>query len=213
MPVFLPVEIQPFIHAMNDLLKKVKESVQLKQQFIANAAHQIKTPLSGLKLQAESALNSNEPEYTKHALKQICFVSNNLARLTQQLLSLARAELSDENQSAFCATELIELTQEVVADWVPEAIKKHIDLGVSFNCDRAFIRGNAILLRELLNNLLDNAIRYNPPHTNINVSVNCELEKIILSVEDDGVGILEAEQKKCFSVFTVPLKPTKLAVA
>jgi len=202
----IPVEIQPLIDAMNDLFKKVKDSVKLKQQFIDNAAHQIKTPISGLKLQAESALKANDPDYIKHTLKQIFFVSNNLARLTQQLLSLARAESLDENKTTFTSTDLIALTQEIVAEWVPEALKKNIDLGVNFNCNRAIINGDAILLRELLNNLIDNAIRYNPQRTSINVSINGELEKIILSVEDNGVGIPEAEQKKVFQRFYRPIK-------
>lgn len=201
----IPVEIKPLINAMNGLLKKVKNSLQVKQQFIANAAHQIKTPISGLKLQAENALNSNDPEYIQHALRQICFVSNNLARLTQQLLALTRTELTDEEINAFSPTDLVSITQDAVTDWVPDAIKKQIDLGVSFNADRVFIRANAILIRELLNNLIDNAIRYNPPRTSINVSVSYEPETIILSVKDDGVGIPEADQKKIFQRFYRPI--------
>ena len=120
-----PEELQPLLHAMNELLFKVKGAVDERNQFIANAAHQLKTPLAGLKVQAEAALREDSLASTHHALQQISAGSDNLARLANQLLSLARAE-PESNARAMLPVDLVPLINEVTADWVPKALEKNI---------------------------------------------------------------------------------------
>ncbi len=195
-----PQELQPLLHSMNELLVKVKGAVDERHQFIANAAHQLKTPLAGLKVQAEAAMREDDIQSVHHALKQISIGSDNLSRLTNQLLSLARAEPEGNNPAMFTAVDLVALVNEVAADWVPKALEKGIDLGLNCHLLTLSINGDAVLLQELLNNLIDNAIRYN--HAGTKVTVNLEVaDDVILSVQDDGVGIAPDEQQKVFERF------------
>lgn len=196
-----PQELQPLLHAMNDLLVKVKGAVDERHQFIANAAHQLKTPLAGLRIQAEAALREDDLANVQHALRQISQASNNLGRLAQQLLSLARAEPEANTMTTFEALDLVSLIHEVTTDWVPKALEKNIDLGVSCQLAHLEIRGNPLLLQELLNNLIDNAIRYNQAGSKVTVSLSSEHHVIILSIQDNGLGIALHEQEKVFERF------------
>jgi two-component system sensor histidine kinase TctE len=195
-----PEELQPLLHAMNELLFKVKGAVDERNQFIANAAHQLKTPLAGLKVQAEAALREDSLASTHHALQQISAGSDNLARLANQLLSLARAE-PESNAKTMLPVDLVPLINEVTADWVPKALEKNIDLGVSCLFRQRKINGNAMLLQELLNNLIDNAIRYNPPGTKVTVGLAMLNNEVVLSVQDNGPGIALHEQQQVFDRF------------
>ena len=196
-----PQELRPLLHAMNELLVKEKAAVVERRHFLANAAHQLKTPLAGLKIQAEAALREGDLASIQHALKQISLGSDNLARLANQLLSLARAEPESSQELIFEPVDLVQLIQEVTADWVPRGLDKNIDLGVSCEIAELKIHGNAILLQELLNNLLDNAIRYNPPYTSVTVGLDKINDTVVLSVQDNGVGIAIHQQQKVFERF------------
>ncbi|HSI37531.1 MAG TPA: sensor histidine kinase N-terminal domain-containing protein [Methylotenera sp.] len=196
-----PQELQPLLHAMNDLLVKVKGAVDERHQFIANAAHQLKTPLAGLKIQAEAALREDDLSSIQHALKQISTGSDNLGRLANQLLSLARAEPEGSDVHAFASLDLVMLMNEVTAAWVPKALEKKIDLGVSCDLQHLAINGNAMLLYELLNNLIDNAIRYNQAGAKVTVDLELAADSVMLSVQDNGLGITLDEQQKVFERF------------
>ncbi|MGZ8257566.1 MAG: sensor histidine kinase N-terminal domain-containing protein [Methylotenera sp.] len=196
-----PQELQPLLHAMNDLLVKVKGAVDERHQFIANAAHQLKTPLAGLKIQAEAALREDDLESIHHALKQISTGSDNLGRLANQLLSLARAEPEDNHAQAFVPVDLVKLINEVTAEWVPKALEKNIDLGVDCQLQQLKISGNTMLLQELLNNLIDNAIRYNQAGAKVTVGLTLINNDAVLAVQDNGLGITSNEQQKVFERF------------
>ena len=196
-----PQELQPLLHAMNDLLVKVKDAVDERHQFIANAAHQLKTPLAGLKIQAEAALRESDMDSIHHSLKQISNGSDNLGRLVNQLLSLARAEPKDDDALAFESVDLVKLINEVTAEWVPKALEKKIDLGVSCQPQQLRINGSMMLLQELLNNLIDNAIRYNPAGARVTVGLEIVNHDVVLSVKDNGSGIALNEQQKVFERF------------
>lgn len=196
-----PQELQPVLHALNDLLVKVKAAVDERHQFIANAAHQLKTPLAGLKIQAQAALREHDLESVHHALTQISSASDNLTRLASQLLSLARAEPEANLIPDFEPVDLVQLIYEVTAEWVPVALEKHMDLGASVHLQQLIISGNAMLLQELLNNLIDNAIRYNPAGTKITVSLDVLDREPVLLVQDNGLGIATDEQDKVFARF------------
>ena len=153
-----PEELQPLVRAMNELIVKEKSAVNERRHFLANAAHQLKTPLAGLKIQAEAALRESDLSSIQHALKQISAGSDNLGRLANQLLSLARAEPDAMSAQSFVSVNLVKLINEVTSDWVPKALEKNIDLGVQCELKQLNINASSLLLQELLNNLIDNAI-------------------------------------------------------
>ncbi len=196
-----PEELQPLLHAMNELLAKEKIAVDKRRHFLANAAHQLKTPLAGLKVQAEAALREKDFSHVQHALKQISSGSENLARLANQLLSLARAEPESGTDQQLQQLDLVALVHKVSTDWVPKALDKNIDLGVKCQLNHLIINGNPLLLQELLNNLIDNAIRYNQAGAIITVGLNLHENEAVLSVQDDGLGIAINDQEKVFDRF------------
>lgn len=196
-----PEELQPLLHAMNELLAKEKIAIDKRRQFLANAAHQLKTPLAGLKVQAEAALREKDFSHVQHSLKQISSGSENLARLANQLLSLARAEPESGMNHQFEQLDLVMLLHKVSMDWVPKALDKNIDLGVKCQQKNLIINGNPLLLQELLNNLIDNAIRYNQAGANITVGLAVHDGEADLYVKDDGVGIAINDQEKVFDRF------------
>jgi two-component system sensor histidine kinase TctE len=196
-----PEELQPLLHAMNELIIKEKSAVNERRDFLANAAHQLKTPLAGLKIQAEAALRERDLASIQHALKQISAGSDNLGRLANQLLSLARAEPEGVVAQAFVRVDLVKLINEVTSDWVPKALDKDIDLGVKCELKELNVSANNVLLQELLNNLIDNAIRYNQAGAKVTVALNKVNHEAVLSVQDNGLGIALFEQQKVFERF------------
>lgn len=196
-----PEELQPLLNTMNELIIKEKGAISERRHFLANAAHQLKTPLAGLKIQAEAALREHDLTSVQHALKQISAGSDNLGRLANQLLSLARTEPEANQAQSFVVVDLVPLINEVTSEWVPKALEKNIDLGVRCQLQYLKVSGNAVLLQELLNNLIDNAIRYNPVGAKVTVSLLIHAHEAVLSVQDTGLGIAAKEQQKVFERF------------
>lgn len=196
-----PTELKPLLESFNELLAKVANSIANQQRFIADASHQLRTPLAGLKTQAELALREKNPDKIAYALSQINIASANLSHLVSQLLSLTKAEPSG---SVFLKTEpvdLHQLAQSVTAEWVVAALEKEIDLGFVGEVKNIRINGNAVLLRELIRNLIENAILYSAPNGNITVSVTTENHQVLLTVQDDGIGIASEQQALIFERF------------
>ena len=197
----LPSELQPLLATFNDLLRRVSNTISKQQRFISDAAHQLKTPLAGLKTQAELALREENPAKVSHALNQINQASGNLSHLVNQLLSLAKAEPEGAAAVQMEAVDLHQLAQEVSSDWVSIALQKNIDLGFETAVQTALIQANTVLLRELMNNIIDNAIRYTPAGGNITVGVKQSLNNFILFVQDSGIGISSENQPFIFERF------------
>ena len=196
-----PTELKPLLESFNDLLAKVANNIAKQQRFIADASHQLRTPLAGLKTQAELALREKDPDKISHALSQINVASGNLSHLVNQLLSLTKAEPSG---SVFLETEslnLSQLAQSTTAEWVVTALEKNIDLGFTAEDKYLMIQGNAVLLRELINNLIENAILYTGNGGNITVGIKQENAHICLTVQDDGIGIAADQQTLIFERF------------
>lgn len=196
-----PLEVHPLLNAMNDLMRRVRESIELQQRFIADASHQLRTPVAGLKTQAEMALREQDPAAVQGALRQMRDSSARLAHLITQLLSMARVERNSGRELVLRPLDIIELTREVTADSVAAALAAQIDLGFDAPQRPAMVEGDALMLREMLANLLDNAIRYTPPHGKITVCVLVHDERISLLVEDNGPGIPAAEREQVFERF------------
>ena len=196
-----PVEVQPLIEAVNDLLQRLKQVMESQKRFVADAAHQLRTPFAGLKTQAELALREEDLGRVRHALQQILTSAERCNHLVNQLLSLARNEPGGQAYSSFEMLNLNRLAQETVMHWVPEALQKNIDLGFEGSIRVLPVRGNAIGLQEMIGNLLDNAIRYTPPGGTVTLRAGYEEGGAVLRVEDNGSGIPEECRDRVFERF------------
>jgi len=196
----VPEELEPLVEAFNEMLVRMKRNVEAQQRFVADAAHQMRTPLTGLKTQAQFAIREADPEALRHALRQIAAGVDRAGRLVNQLLTLARAEGGEAAQHHHEPLDLVALMREVVEDWVMVALAKPIDLGYEAD-ESAMVNGNVFLLQELAKNLIDNALRYTPADGRVTCRVLCFGSKVILEVEDNGVGITEAQAEMVFERF------------
>lgn len=197
----VPTELQPLLSAFNDLLARLGFNIDKQQRFVSDAAHQLRTPLAGLKTQAEFALRENNPDKITHALNLINQASGNMSHLVNQLLSLTKAEPDNPAYSLFQCVDLIVLVQEICMDWAVVALQKNIDLGFQAEAQTALIQGNVVLLRELVNNLIDNAIRYTPNGGKITVGVKKDNLAMIFYVQDNGIGIYADDKTRIFERF------------
>ena len=208
-PRAAPEEIAPLVDAFNEMLERLAQNVSAQKRFIADAAHQMKTPLAGLRTQTELALRERDPAELHRNLERIAHGSQRAAHLISQLLSLARTE-NLRDAASLAPIDLQPLAREVVSDWVPAAIERGIDLGfetVGAPPARraphaaAPIAGHPILLREMMNNLLDNALRYTPRGGSVTLRVVTDSGRVHLEVEDTGPGIPDAERELVFERF------------
>ncbi len=188
-----PAEIAPLVTSFNELLTRLEHNIELQKRFIADAAHQMKTPLAGLRMQAEFASRQAVSEEVRRSLEHIAASSDQAARLVSQLLTLARAESSTAAR-AFEPVDLAALGRQVTRNWVPPALDKQMDLGFDGPEQPVWIAGNAMMLQEMLGNLLDNAIRYTPPGGRITLRVSTDATHVRVEVEDTGPGIPPAER-------------------
>jgi signal transduction histidine kinase len=194
-----PREIGALINALNSLLGRLQRAISVQSRFIADAAHQLRTPLAGIKTQTDFALRQTDPELVRHSLRQLQISSGRVIRLVNQLLSLARAEPGGEIPRKH--VDLVTLAGNVTRDWVPQALKKGVDLGFEAETAAAPLMGSDLLLREMLNNLIDNAIRYTPAGGEITVRVRNSGGQLVLTVEDNGPGIPHEERELVFERF------------
>jgi two-component system sensor histidine kinase TctE len=194
-----PTEIAPLITAMNDLLKRLSTNVLTQQRFVADAAHQLKTPLAGLRTQAELAMREATSGETQASLKHIVAGTIRATRLVNQLLLMANAE--NPGSVGMVDTDINAIAREQTLEWVDQAISTGIDLGLDALDEPILVRGQPLLLAEVLNNLIDNALRYTPAPGQVTVSVKRHLTHISLSVEDTGPGIAPEERERVFDRF------------
>ncbi len=195
-----PVEIEPLVASLNALLARLKEALALQRTFVADAAHELRTPLAAIHLQAQLAERARDDGERGEALAAMKGGIDRATRLASQLLTLAREEHAD-TRDAFTAVDLTALAQEVVRALAPLAAQRDIDLGVGATVP-AVVRGDAAALTTLLTNLVDNALRYTPAGGRIDVATERVDGGFALSVRDDGPGIPEAERATIFQRFT-----------
>ncbi len=205
-----PEEVAPLVRAINDLLARLDRSIGAQKHFLADAAHQLKTPLAGLRTQAELAqreidAGQRDPQELKKSLRQIARSSQSAAHMVNQLLALARAE-GKEQTVQLESVSLAPVAAETVRDFVPRALDKRIDLGYEGpepEGSTLRVRGHAVLLRELMRNLVDNALQYTPAGGTVTVRVVEDPfgQVVVLQVEDNGPGIPTAEREHVFQPF------------
>ncbi|TWI66112.1 two-component system sensor histidine kinase TctE [Pseudoduganella lurida] len=200
-PTQVPEEITPLVRSLNEMLGRLSQSIDMQKRFIADAAHQMKTPLAGMRMQSELALRQTDQGEIHRSLEQLAKSSEAATRLVNQLLALARAENQPAAGSAgFEPLDLAEVARNAVRDWVPASFNYRIDLGYEATSQAQLIAGNPVMLRELLSNLIDNALRYTPAGGSVTVRVRGG-ETTVLEVEDTGPGIPPAERLHVFERF------------
>lgn len=196
-----PGEVRPFIREINRLLERLQSSLESQRQFVANAAHQLRTPFAGLVSQAELARREDAPPAVREALDGICMGAKRCARLVNQLLALARNAPDTGLEEKVACLDLARLARDSAARWVPEALKKEIDLGYEGPFGGVSVGGLESALTDMLDNLVDNAVRYTPPGGHVTVSVGSEGNEPWLRVEDDGPGVPHEMRDKIFQRF------------
>jgi len=196
-----PAEIRPLIQEVNLLITRLKSMMEQQKRFVANAAHQLRTPFAGLRAQAELAKREKDvPPAIRTALDGICEGAGRCSRLVTQLLTLVRNEPAAREGIAMQPLDLRRIAREAVSQWVPEAVSKNIDLGYEGSNLQLPVFGDEHALRDLIDNLLDNAIRYSHAGTHITLITGYE-HGAWLRVEDGGPGIPPAERARVFDRF------------
>ena len=206
----VPLEVVPLVVSVNDLLVKLSDSMSTQKRFLADAAHQLKTPLAGLRMQADLAQREGTSTVElKRSLEQIGHASIRATHTVNQLLALARAEASATHK-ALVPCDMARLTMDVVRDLVPLALDRQIDLGYEGAQPQdagVWVDGNPTLLAELVRNLLINAMNYTPSSSAQPGVVTARVladpfgRVLLVQVEDSGPGVAESERELIFQPF------------
>ncbi|WP_198116762.1 ATP-binding protein [Massilia rhizosphaerae] len=196
----LPDEVRPLVQELNLLFGRVRTAFAAQQHFVADAAHELRTPLAALKLQVQSLERSDGPDAKRLAVSRLTAGIERATRLVEQLLVLARQEASEAGGAPRQNVDLAGAAKRAVADLAGVASAKQIDLGLQ-RADSAEVEGQPDALMILLRNLIDNAIKYTPGGGTVDVSVVAESAGVRVSVEDSGPGIPPAERERVFDRF------------
>ena len=197
-PQLVHKEVRPLVAAMNGYMARLQTLIAGQRRFIADASHQLRTPLTVLKTQAELALRENDPKAMREVVESIARTTDSTVHLANRLLTLARAE-HGAAEGEMQSVSLTELGRQVGLELAVQAVKNDIDL--SFEGPREVtVRGHALLLHEMLANLVDNAIRYTPAGGKVILRV-FRVDVPMLEVEDSGPGIPAAERERVFAPF------------
>jgi two-component system sensor histidine kinase TctE len=190
----VPREIAPLVVTLNRLFGMLRSSVQSQQQFIANTAHQLRTPITGMQAQLDLLAAEPDAQPLKERLLTLQVGIRQLAHSANQLLTLARADPAANIAAKNQTVDLSAIAGEVVAKFFDRALLANIDLGVEAR--PASIHADPSLLDDLLSNLVDNALKYTPAGGSVTVNAGQQSGRPYLAVEDNGPGIPEAERQR-----------------
>ena len=196
--VHLPVEIRPFVLAINRLLGRVSESMQAQRRFVADAAHELRSPMTAMSLQAERLADADMSELAQQRLAALLQGIQRQRKLLDQLLSLASAQSLTERPKS--SVSVLQAYRRVLEDLLPQAEAKQIDIGVIGEADVS-IWVNDLDLMTVIRNLVDNAIRYTPNGGKVDLCVDVQNERAMLTIQDSGPGIAVAERDRIFDPF------------
>jgi len=197
----VPSEVGPLIDAINHHMERLSAMLVARRRFLADAAHQIRTPLAVLTTQAEYGLRQHDPEEMRRTLASLLASIHSTRRLANQMLAMSHAEAVNGLIGERAPLDLTALVKEVAIDLVPLALKKRVDLAYEGADAPLTLQGNAAMLREMVANLIDNAIRYSPPDTHVVVAAGVWGDTAVISVSDEGPGIPESERENVFKRF------------
>lgn len=192
-------EIRPLIDALNAYMERVRAQMAAQRRFIANAAHQLRTPLALMSTQASYVLRESAADRREEALVALQAGSGRLARLAEQLLTLSRAEPGSRRPRAD-RIDLTEAAREVLETHAPKAVERNIDLGLE-EAGPVPVIGEGTMLREMIVNLVDNALRYTPAGGTVTVQLAAIGREGVLTVTDTGPGIPAEEREQVFERF------------
>lgn len=198
----IPKELKPFTVAINDLLSRVLQSVETQRRFLADAAHELKSPLTALSLQAERLANAEMSEQANIRLSQLRLGIERGRNLLNQLLTLARVQ--SVSSLPVASISVLHVYRRVLEDLMPLIEAKQLDIGVE-GTEGAHVQVSELDLLTLVRNLVDNAIRYSPERSRIDLSLRIDTstagEYAILQIKDSGPGIPVNEQEHVFDPF------------
>jgi two-component system sensor histidine kinase TctE len=197
----VPTEVMILVNSVNSLMRQLESILSAQNRFIADAAHQLRTPLAGAQAQLELALLESNPEQHQQLLERVSESMGRLSHTITQLLSLARNQQDATYNTVMSPVNLNQIAQEVTTEMVPTAIKKGLDLGFETDTQNMMILGETKRLKEMLYNLVDNALLYTPAGGKVTVKIQREAGEIVLSVIDNGPGIPKDEREKVFERF------------
>lgn len=197
----IPEEVRPLVDAINFLFKRIRDDVAAQQHLIDNAAHQLKTPLAGIRNLAELALRKGRDNELHSLMEKLIVSVDRTTNLSKKLLSFSRASFSGGSVSAKSSINLLELAEAVIAEYESEACSKHIRLELTATDAALSIVAEPVEIFELLANVVENAIRYCPQHSTVSISLKQAPDGVHISVLDDGPGVAEEEREKIFERF------------
>jgi two-component system OmpR family sensor kinase len=198
----LPQEVRPFALAINQLLGKASQSIEAQRRFVADAAHELRSPLTALSLQAERLAEAEMSTVAQQRLVTLRQGIERGRRLLDQLLALARAhaQVAPAASPSTAPTSVLAVYRRVLEDLMPLAEAKHLDIGIEGGQD-ALLTISELDLQAIVKNLVDNAIRYTPAGGKVDLSVAPDAEGVVLSVSDSGPGIAPEERERVFDPF------------
>jgi two-component system sensor histidine kinase TctE len=196
----VPLEVRPLVEEINALLSRLEQAQDAQRRFIADAAHQLRTPLASLRAYADLAgREHSDPQALHHDLERLQTASERASRLIQQLLSLARSEPGAEAGMQWHNIRLDELIRQQAPEWLHRGGLRQQTL--EFDVNPVHVRGDAFKLGELMENIVDNALRYTPSAGQIIIRTQIESDSVVFEVEDSGMGIPPAQRLEVFARF------------
>ncbi|PDT34182.1 sensor histidine kinase [Rhizobium sp. M10] len=198
-PEMVQSELRPLVHALNDHMERVQNQMAAQRRFVSNAAHQLRTPLALISTQASVAAREGDAARRDEALAALRASTRQISRLAGQLLTLSRAEPGSRRPRGD-VTDLSKAAREILEAHAEEALRRNIDVGLEAD-GPVIVEGDGTMLREMLVNLIDNAIRYSGADGRVTVSVGQADGSAVVTVEDSGPGIPEAEREQVFERF------------
>lgn len=190
----VPIELLPLTRTIDGLFARVEELMLLQERFVADAAHQLRTPLAGLRLHIDRALRYSDDPHALEALRHVQRLTDRTSRTSAQLLALTRAQSRPMQMTAVNVSTLL---PALAGERVPDAIERGIDLGFETTDENVWIRGDAIALEQALDNLIDNALHYTPADGTVTLSLTRESpEWARLEIQDSGPGVAPAFLKR-----------------
>ena len=193
----MPSELHPFIVSINGLLERMKQMMDQQRRFVADAAHELRTPITALGLQAENLDTVDLPESARERLAALRQGMRRTNHLLEQLLALARQEIGP---SEAAMVELDRVAKDSVADVLPEAARKDIDVGFEL-IEPIAIKGEPIMVATMIRNLLENAVRFTPRGGRVDIGVYRDSGEAVVQIEDTGPGIPPRDMDRIFEPF------------